>query len=79
MMYKRMQQMVKAKIVNLLQKKLEAQDASDDSSDMNESEHLDKLFVFYSKQALALAVRELQRFLKVLLIKSFMQTSSSIA
>ena len=78
-MYKGMQQMVKANIVNLLQKKLEAQDASVDSSDMNESEHLDKLFVFYTKQALTLVVRELQRFLKVLLIKSFIQTSSSTA
>ena len=35
-----MQQTVKAKVVNLLQEELETQDAFDESSDMNESEHL---------------------------------------
>ena len=39
-----MQQTVKAKVVNLLQEKLEANGASDESSDINKGEHLDKLF-----------------------------------
>ena len=38
------QQTVEAKVVNLLQEKSEAQDASNESSNMNESEHLDILF-----------------------------------
>ena len=37
--YKEMQQTVKAKVVNQLQKKLETQNASDESSDMNGSGH----------------------------------------
>ena len=39
-----MQQTFKAKVTNLLQVKLEARDAFDESSDMNESEHSHKLF-----------------------------------
>ena len=35
-----MQQTFKAKVTNLLQVKLEARDAFDESSDMNESEHI---------------------------------------
>ena len=42
-----MQQAFKAKKKNsLLQEKLEAQDASDEMGDMNESEHSDKLLIF---------------------------------
>ena len=44
-----MLQTVEAKVVNLLQEKLEAQDASDESSDMSESEHSDELFDFLRK------------------------------
>ena len=44
-----MQQTLKAKVTNLLQQKLEAQDASDESSDMSESEHSDKHFNFLHK------------------------------
>ena len=44
--------MFKAKVTNLLQKKLEAQDASDEMGDVNESKHSDKLFNFYTKQAI---------------------------
>ena len=46
-----MQQTFKAKVTNLLQEKLEGQDASDESSDMNESEHLDELFDFSPKRS----------------------------
>ena len=42
--YKGMQQTFNAKVTNLLQEKLEAQDAPDESSDMNESEHSHELF-----------------------------------
>ena len=65
-----MQQTFKAKVTNLLQEKSEAQDTSDEMSDMNESEHSNKLFDFYTKQAKALAETVLQRFLKVSSIKS---------
>ena len=41
-----MQQTLKAKITNLLQEKLEAQDAFNEISDMNESEHSDELVDF---------------------------------
>ena len=41
--------MVKAKVVNWLQEKLETQHASDETSDMNGSEHSDKLFDFLYK------------------------------
>ena len=44
-----MQQTLKAKVTNLLQKKFEVQDASDESSDINESERADKLFDFLHK------------------------------
>ena len=44
-----MQQTFKAKVTNLLQEKLEAQGASDESSDTNESESSDKLFDFLHK------------------------------
>ena len=44
-----MQQTVKAKVVNLLQEKLEAQNAFDESRNMNKSEHFDELFDFYTK------------------------------
>ena len=44
-----MQQTFKAKVTNLLQEILEAQDASDESSDLNESEHSDQLFDFLHK------------------------------
>ena len=44
-----MQQTFKAKVTNLLQEKLEAQDASDESCDMNESQHSDELFDFLRK------------------------------
>ena len=49
---KGMQQTVKAKVVNLLREKLEAQeqqDVSDGGSDMDENEHSDKLFDFLFK------------------------------
>ena len=36
-------------VVNLLHEKLEAENAFDDSSDINESEHLDKFFDFLHK------------------------------
>ena len=39
-----MQQTVKAKAVNVLQEKLEVQDAFDESNDMNEKGHSDELF-----------------------------------
>ena len=45
--YKGMQQTVKAKVVNLLREKLEAQEqqnVSDGGSDMDENKHSDKLF-----------------------------------
>ena len=41
-----MQQAFKAKVTNLLQEKLEAQDASDEMNDMNESEQSDKFLIF---------------------------------
>ena len=41
--------MFQAKVTNLLPEKLEGQDASDESSNMNKSEHLDKLFDFLHK------------------------------
>ena len=44
-----MQQTFKAKVTNLLQQKLEAQDAFDESSNLNESEHSDKLLGFLHK------------------------------
>ena len=44
-----MQQTFKDKVLNLLQEKLEAQDGSDESSDMNESEHSGELFDFLNK------------------------------
>ena len=44
-----MQQTFKAKVTNSLHEKLEAQDASDKSSNMNESEHSDELFDFLHK------------------------------
>ena len=50
--YKGMQQTVKAKVVNLLREKLEAQeqqDVSDGGSDMDENEHSDILFDFLFK------------------------------
>ena len=48
-MDKGMQQTFKARVTNLLQEKLEAQDASDESNDMHESEHSDKVFDFLRK------------------------------
>ena len=45
-MYKRKQQTFKAKATNLLQEKLKAQAAADESRDMNESKHSDQLFDF---------------------------------
>ena len=39
--------MVENKVVNLLQEKLEAQDASDQRSDMNKGEHLNNFFDFF--------------------------------
>ena len=65
-----MQRAFKAKVTYLLEEKLEAQDASDEMGDMNESEHSDELFDFYTKQAIIRAETVLQGFLKVLLIKS---------
>ena len=47
--YKGIHQTVKAKVVNLLQERLEAQNAFDESSDMHESEDLDELFDFLCK------------------------------
>ena len=50
--YKGMQQTGKAKVVNLLREKLEAQeqqDVSDEGSDMDENEHSDELFDFLFK------------------------------
>ena len=44
-----MQLTLKTKVVNLLQEKLEVQDASNESSDMNKSENLKKLFDFLYK------------------------------
>ena len=65
-----MQQTFKATVTNLLLAKLEAQDASDESSDMNESKHLDELLIFCTKQTMTLAETVRQRFLKVSSIKS---------
>ena len=64
-----MQQAFKAKVTNLLQEKLEAQDASDEMGDMNESERSGELFDFYTKQAITLVETVLQKFLKVSSIK----------
>ena len=47
--HKGMQQTVKAKVVNLLKEKLETQDVSNESSDMNGSEHSYELFCFLHK------------------------------
>ena len=44
-----MQQTVKAKVINLLLEKLEAQDAFNESSDLNESKHSKELFDFLYK------------------------------
>ena len=44
-----MQQTFKAKVTNLLQEKLEAQDASDEISNISKSEHSDKRFDFLHK------------------------------
>ena len=44
-----MQQTFKAKVTDLLQEKLEGQDAFDESSKMNEREHSDELFDFLHK------------------------------
>ena len=41
-----MQQTFKAKVINLLQEKLEAQDDSDEKGDMNKNEYSDELFDF---------------------------------
>ena len=65
-----MQQTFKTKVTNLLQEKLEAQDAFDDSSNMNESEYSEELFIFYPKQATTLAEKVLESFLKVSSITS---------
>ena len=46
---KEMQQTVQAKVVYSLKEKLEAQDSSNESSDMNESELLDEFFDFLYK------------------------------
>ena len=54
--------MIEAKVVNLLQEKLIAQDASDERSDINEGEYSNELFDFYIKQAITLAERMLQKF-----------------
>ena len=53
-----MQQTLKAKVTNLLEEKLEAQDASDESNDMNESEHSDELFDFLLKTRINTRVLE---------------------
>ena len=47
--YKGIQQTVKGRVVNLFLEKLEVQDTSGESSDMNESENLDELFYFLYK------------------------------
>ena len=47
-----MQQTLNAKVSNLLQEKLEAQDASDESSDMNERKPSDELFDFLHKTSI---------------------------
>ena len=66
-----MQQPVKAQVVKLLQEKLEMQDTSDESNDMNESEHLGELFNFLCKPSNnTLAEPVLQRFLKISSIKT---------
>ena len=44
-----MQQTFKTKVTDLSLKRLEAKDASDESSDMNETEHSDELFETYTK------------------------------
>ena len=59
-----MQQTFQTKVTNLLQEKLEPQGAFDDSSNMNRSEHLDKLFDFFIKQAVTLVETVPERFLK---------------
>ena len=61
---------VQFKVTNLLQEYLEAQDASDESSDMNESEPSNKPFDFFTKQAITLAETVLHRILNVSSIKS---------
>ena len=48
-MYKGVQKTFNAKVTNLLQEKLEAQDASDESSNMNESKPSDEVFDFLHK------------------------------
>ena len=47
--YKGIQQTVKGRVVNLFLEKLEVQDTYGESSNMNESENLDKLFYFLYK------------------------------
>ena len=46
-MYKGVQQTFYAEVTNLLEEKLEALDASDESSNMNGSEHSHELFDFF--------------------------------
>ena len=47
-----MQQTNKVKEANLFQEKLEEQDAFDESSDLNEREHTDKVFEFLYKTSI---------------------------
>ena len=49
LLQKRMQETIKAIIVDLLQEKLEALDASDDCRSITKSEHSDELFDFLYK------------------------------
>ena len=57
LVYEEMQQTVKAK-VNVLQEKLEAQDTSDESSDMNIRANF---LIYNTKQAITLAVSSVAR------------------
>ena len=60
-----MQQAVKAKVVKVLQEKLEAQNASDESSDMKEVNIRTNFLICYTKQAVTLVEAVLKRYLKV--------------
>ena len=65
-----MQQTFKAKVTNLLQEKLEAQGASDASSDMIESEHSDELFNFLHKTSHNICRGSATKIFKSFMIKS---------
>ena len=59
-----MQQTFRAKVSNLLQEKLEAQDAYDESSDVNKSEHSDEIFDLLHKTSYNTCLHSATKILK---------------